>query len=479
MNIHEMIADIERDISRDKAKIERTLDLAKAERRSHLTVAEDQASEMLLDGIEANRAKLARAQAIAAEERISEERLTETHVVAARTSGRAYDQVARIGSEPLTYRKEVKRNSDGSPAEPTFITDLFRAQVLGDFSSSERLARHGQEMQIERPKLVERAVGSGGVPGFVPPQYMSELFALYARAGRPTANLCRKMPLPPEGMTVNIPRVTSPTTTAIQASEGGAIGNSDPASTLLTANVNTVAGYVTVSRQALERGPMTEEVIVSDLSADYNAKLDAQILNGSGVSGQHLGILGVSSINAVTYTAATPILVGATSPMWPKLASGVGQVMSGRYAGPNAMVMSPTEWAWMLSTVDASTYRPVIQPVEVGGSDAFNQIGTMPGAPGYSGIAGYLFNLPVYLDGSMPANLGAGTNETRIIIADFEDLILFEDSSGAPTQLHFEQTSGQTLQILLIAYGYSAFAGGRQPKAISVLAGTGMITPSL
>lgn len=332
-------------------------------------------------------------------------------------------------------------------------------------------------MTIEQPNLVKRAVATGGVPGFLPPQYLTELYAEYARAGRPTANLCRRMELPPEGMTVNIPRVTSPTTTAIQATENGALGNSDPATTLLTVNVNTVAGYVVVSRQAMERGPLTEQVIVADLSADYNAKLDAQILNGSGVSGQHLGILGVSSVNAVTYTAASPVLVGATTPMWPKLASAIGQVMSGRFAGPNAIVMSPTEWAWMLAATDPSTNRPIIQPNQQGGT--FNAAGLQDGRPSYQGATGPLFNLPVILDGNMPANLGGGTNETRIIIADFEDIILFENSGGAPVQMRFEQPSGNTLGVMLVAYGYSAFAAGRQPKAISVLSGTGLITPSL
>ena len=279
--------------------------------------------------------------------------------------------------EPLTYRKEVRLDSSGVPAEPEFISDLFKAQILGDFSASERLSRHGEEMMVEHPNLVKRAVSTGGVPGFLPPAYLSELFAAYARAGRPTANLCRKLPLPPEGMTVNIPRITTATATGIQASENATVANADPAATLLTANVNTVAGYVTVSRQAIERGPLTSEVIASDLAADYNSKLDAQVLNGSGSSGQHLGILNVAGINAVTYTAATPVLVGATTPMWPKLASCIGQVMSGRFAGPSAIVMSATEWAWMLSTCDASTYRPIIQPNQQGG--AYNPAGTLDG----------------------------------------------------------------------------------------------------
>jgi len=215
--------------------------------------------------------------------------------------------------------------------------------------------------------------------------------------------------------------------------------------------------------------------VASDLAADYNAKLDAQVLNGSGSSGQHLGILGISGINTVTYTAATPVLVGATAPMWPKIASGIGQVMSGRFAGPNAIVMSANEWVWMLAATDPSTFRPIVQPNQ----GAYNPAGLQDGQPTYEGVAGYLFNLPVILDSNMPTNLGAGTNETRVVIADFEDLILFEDANGAPSQLRFEQPAGNALGVMLIAYGYSAFAGGRQPKAISVLAGTGLITPAL
>ena len=309
------------------------------------------------------------------------------------------------------------------------------------------------------------------------PAYLAELFASYARAGRPTANLCRRLPLPAEGMTVNIPRVTSPSATGIQNPENTALANADPAATLLTANVCTVGGYVILSRQSIERGPLTEMVVTSDLAADFNSKLDTQVLNGTGSNGQHLGILNVGSINAVTYTAATPVLVGATTPMWPKLASAIGQVMSGRFAGPTAMVLSPTTWAWMLAATDPSTNRPIIQPNQQGG--AYNPAGVLDGRPTYDGVAGYLFNLPVILDGNMPTNLGVGTNETRVLIADFDDLMLFEDPNGSPHQLRFEQTPGNTLGVMLIAYGYSALAAGRQPKAISVLAGTGLITPSL
>jgi hypothetical protein len=85
-------------------------------------------------------------------------------------------------------------------------------------------------------------------------QYLSELFAEFARAGRPLANLCSAVPPPETGMEVDIPRITTASTTQIQTAEGGAIGNTDIDDTLLRAPVRTVAGYVDLSRQAIERG---------------------------------------------------------------------------------------------------------------------------------------------------------------------------------------------------------------------------------
>jgi len=74
-------------------------------------------------------------------------------------------------------------------------------------------------------------------------------------------------------MTFQIPRLTTSTAAAVQATEGGAIGNQDPDDTLLAVNVCTIAGYVDVSRQALERGVLVEDLVFSDLAADYTPSL--------------------------------------------------------------------------------------------------------------------------------------------------------------------------------------------------------------
>lgn len=37
---------------------------------------------------------------------------------------------------------------------------------------------------------------------------------------------------------------------------------------------------------------------------------------------------------------------------------------------------------------------------------------------------------------------------------------------------------GSSLGVLFVAYSYSAFSAGRQPKSVAVISGTGMVIPA-
>ena len=196
------------------------------------------------------------------------------------------------------------------------------------------------------------------------------------------------------------------------------------------------------------------------------AKGDRQVVTGSGGSGQHLGILGIAGI---TYTDATP----TTGELWPKLCDAVRQVGAQRFTRATHVVMNPLTWGWLLSTLD-TTGRPLFA---VGGSaGAFNAMGASDTA-GYD-LAGSMLGCRVLLSGNVPTNLGGGSNETRVIAADLRDSFLWEDTN-APVFIRAEQPQAASLGILFVAYSYSAFAAGRQPKAISVISGTGLILPAL
>jgi HK97 family phage major capsid protein len=278
----------------------------------------------------------------------------------------------------------------------------------------------------------------------------------------------QSMPLPETGMTVNISRITTGTSAASQASENAAVSETNADDTLLTVNVNTIAGQQTVSRQAVERGEMVEEVLLADLANAHNTELDRQVINGSGASGQHLGILGTSGTITITYTDATP----TAGELWPKLVDSVRQVGAQRFASADLLVMSPLTWGWLLSSLD-TTGRPLFA---VGGSEGqFTTQGASDNA-GYD-MRGTMLGCRVVVSGNVPTNLGGGSNETRVIAMRGADSFLWEDAN-APIYIRAEQPAAASLGVLFVVYSYSAFTAGRQPKSVAFVQGTGLILPA-
>jgi HK97 family phage major capsid protein len=247
---------------------------------------------------------------------------------------------ATVTSEPRTYTER----SDNS-----FIKDAYNAQFKNDYNANERLARHMREEETER-----RDVGTGAFEGLVVPQYLIDLAAPIARAGRPFADLgVSTHVLPPSGMTLNISRQTTGTATAIQATENAAVQETDSDDTLLTVNVRTIAGQQDISRQAVERGTGIDSFIAQDLVRAWHTNLDNQILNGAGTSGTILG-LDASSGNAITYTSASPTV----QLLYPKLADAINQIQTNSFLNPTHWVMHPRRMAYLLAAVDGQN-RPL------------------------------------------------------------------------------------------------------------------------
>jgi hypothetical protein len=115
---------------------------------------------------------------------------------------------AVVKSEARTYSPQ---------AESSFIRDAYAAQFNNDFAARERLSRHMNEEKIER-----RDVTSANFAGLVVPQFLTELAAPFARAGRVTSDLARKHQLPDAGLTISISKVTTGTAVAEQT-EGAAV----------------------------------------------------------------------------------------------------------------------------------------------------------------------------------------------------------------------------------------------------------------
>ncbi|HEY3118303.1 MAG TPA: hypothetical protein VGK54_16285, partial [Chloroflexota bacterium] len=96
-----------------------------------------------------------------------------------------------VGKEPRTYEKGARENNGEFRS---FFRDLFRSEQ-GDISAQTRLARHAREIAVERRDIT---VASGGT-GLMPPQYLIEELANFARASRPFADALGPRSLPEVG----------------------------------------------------------------------------------------------------------------------------------------------------------------------------------------------------------------------------------------------------------------------------------------
>ena len=353
---------------------------------------------------------------------------------------------AVVKSEARTYSPQ---------AETSFIADAYAAQFNNDFAAKDRLARHMNEEKIER-----RDVTSANFAGLVVPQFLTELAAPFARAGRVTADLARKHQLPDAGLTISISKVTTGTAVAEQT-EGAAVQETDMDDTKLDLSVKTFAGMQDVSRQALERGTNIDSLVMADLVSAYHSTLNTAVV----------AELLASAGNAVTYTDASPTV----AELYPKLLDSVQKVQTSFFAGPNVIIMHPRRLAFILAAVDGQN-RPLAVPTPSSSGQPAFAYGN--GAPVY-GNSGYsIAGLPVFTDATISTAQGAGTNQDTIYVGNSQELHLWEQGSGEPMMLRFEQPKASELEVTMIVYGYAAFTANRYPSAWSQINGTGLVTPT-
>ena len=440
------------------AELHQAHEAAKAEARAIVDAVAAEARDMNdaeRDAFAAAKAKVAAAKA-AADQGDADVRELEATDLEARTAPKVTPVAtvggARVVSEERTYTPEAERRG------VSFLRDVA-ARSLGDFDAAQRLSRHMNEVRVDRPELEARAIGTSAVASLVVPQYLTDLYAPKRRAGRPFADICAQHPLPAQGMTVEISRITTGSATAAQSSQNSAVQETNMDDTALSVAVNTLAGQQTVSRQALERGTNIEGIVLADLVSSLNTLVDSTLITTAST-----GLDAVTDANVdVAYTDASPTV----AELWPKLADCIQQVQTAHYAGPSHIIMHPRRWAWLVSSVGTSF--PFVQALP----NAQGAGGTQTSV-GYGSAIGNLMGLPVITDANISTALGAGT-EDAIYVVNQDECHLWEDDV---MYIRAEQTSAASLGVLFVVYKYMAYTFNRYPSANGRIAGTGLIAPT-
>lgn len=438
------------------AKRKAIVDLAEEESRSDLSTEEDAEHRALTGKVAEFDGDIAGLDERIAELAAEEERSAKV------TEGAAAVRRAQARSVQVTEQATYLKGNGRS-----YIQDLSKLQLGMDGSGEARmrLERHATDVATmeEYRAGLNRTDSTGGY--FVPPAWLVDQYVNLARSSRATADVVTNMALPSGTDSINIPKLSTGTTVAVQATDGAAVSETDAADAVITAPVIAVAGQETISQLLLDQSPINfDEVIFADLAAAYNTAVDVEVLNGSGSAGHVTGLLTTSAIIAVTYTDTAPSVVG----IYAKLNDAVQRVHTQRYAAPSVIVMHPRRWAWFNAAFD-TTNRPLVTPSGPG----FNGVASFAAVASQQ-VVGNLLGLPVVTDPNLPTNLGAGTNQDPIIIMKADDCILWE--SSLRTRTLPEVLSGN-LNVRVQVYGYLAFAV-RQAKSIATVNGTGVIAPT-
>ena len=420
------------------------------------------AEEVTADALDA--ASKAQDEIVALDERIATAEAVEARTAAIHES-RKESKVATFGGATVT-REAMTYDKDG---RNSFVRDMINAQLRNDSSSWERLHRHQAEVAVET-RDISRTDTAGG--DFVPPIYLTNEYAEFARAARVTADLLTGMALPAGTDSINIPQITTGSLSAFQSSDNSATTTRDLVTSTVTAPVRTISGYENVSIQLVEQSPLAgglDRMIFGDLMKDYALQLNTAVVGaGDGTSGTLKGLitLGSDTTNGIptTWTEATPSATGGLTAM----AKAISKVVTNRYQDVEAIVMHPSTWYWFMSQVDSSS-RPLVVPVAAG---PFNANGVVD-APGASkGLVGTMHGVKVYVDATLPKTYA--TNQSPILVGKFSDSYLFE--SGVKTRVLPDVLSAN-LTVRFQVYGYAALAH-RFNKSVSAITGTGTVAPS-
>lgn len=222
----------------------------------------------------------------------------------------------------------------------------------------------------------------------------------------------------------------------------------------VTASVFTAAGLATVSNQLLaDSNPAVDGLVTADLAKRLVALEEAAFINGDG-SGKPLGILQTPGIGATPLTSATVVdLLDA-------ILDAVAAVETD-HGAPTAILMHPRTWTRILKSRDAQGAF-YIDPAG----------GVQDPRTGLRGPVKSLWGYQVVTSNRVPTNLGAGTNESRVIVGDFrEALILDRQGITVDESSHVYFTTNQTVFRAEQRVGFTA---ARQPKAFNVVGGAGL-----
>ncbi len=439
----------------------------KAEAEAMLDVKDEagEARDLTSDEDEAFNAKLA-------EIKKTDERIAELQEAEKREAAAAAHRVELGIKEPEV---RVAVTSEPNPVyrrddtQVSFFRDLAATQLNRDLAGQSRTEAFDRLVRSQETRAGDMTTVAGAGGEFAPPLWQVEDFAALARAGRVTADLCNHEVLPSGVSSVNLPKVSSGVTVAVQQTQNSALSDTAMTTTSVSTGITTVGGKQIISMQLLQQsGIPFDRVILQDLAKAYAVQVDTQVLYGTNANGQVRGLVGFATNNAFTTASPAPASVTNANSLYYVVQKAAAAIATTIYEPADALIMHPNRWAWVAGAVDTAG-RPFVIP----NGQNFNPLGLDTGKVA-QGPVGTFAGLPVYTDPNISTTANSATNQDEIYLVRRDQLWLYE---SPVQQASFDATYADNASVLFRILGYIGFIPNRYTGSVQSIRGTGLIAP--
>jgi HK97 family phage major capsid protein len=337
----------------------------------------------------------------------------------------------------------------------SFFLDAARRALFGpvDEEREARLRDHAWQLRrhpaFEEVRALSESVGAGST--FVPPKYLQSEFEAAAHPQRAVADLCRRFPIPEKTSQINIPAWTSGSSISVDATQNTTLSEGDPADTLISSPVTTIAAKVVSSRQLLDMSSpdsKIDELISADLGAAYGAQVDSSVLTGSGGAGQMTGLLNIPGALTAPQGSSVAGLVDG-------IAAGYQTIVQNRFRKPTVIIMHPRRWLSGFATAIDLQGRPLLLP----STHPAALVGTAD-----DGVVAEWLGARVVLDVNIPTTSGTG-NQDYVIVGYSPDWLLYEGPLNF--EVNKEPLAAQ-MSVALVSWRYAAFVA-RYPTSVCLV----------
>lgn len=352
--------------------------------------------------------------------------------------------LVRVAKEEATYRPDMP--------EQSFFRDI--AQRHTNDAAAMRLQRNNEEQAH-----LYRDTATGDIAGFSPPAYLVSDWAELRQAGRGAANIIPNQGAP-NFLTTYIPKVSTTVVTAFQSSQNSSLGESDITAANVQVDMRTLGGYTDQSMQAVQFGWAHiggDSFVFGELVKAFNYDIEDMVCNSS--TSNNLGLINATGYNAVNYEDSSP----TAAELGGKVGYAKAQVNNNAFTTANVIITDATVWNWLESRSD-SAGRPLVTPYAPQNAPA-----TFGAA--VQGPVGAAWGLPVVLSQVLDPSNDATPGAHYLIVADISHSRLWE----SPPQFLMDPYSGSaTGTVRFRIAGFVAQTHVRQPKAISIVTGSGL-----